>query len=147
MLLTPTVIWLLVGLFLCLMEMVLPTAFVEFTMGISALIVGLLALVIPSVGIQVAIWIGLSILLTLLVRRFVPRRRSHAIEDSREAETLTAIPPGATGRVLYEGNSWQARCSDERQAIAPHQKVLVVGRQGTTLLVIPDTYLLEKTEE
>jgi membrane protein implicated in regulation of membrane protease activity len=110
-------------------------------MGISAIIVAFLAMVIPSVGVQVAIWMGLSVGFNLLMRRFVPKRTDRSIEDSKEAQTLTEILPGQTGRVLYEGNSWQARCGDEEMAIAPHQRVYVIERRGTTLIVMPE-YLL-----
>lgn len=132
------ILWLIAGLVLCLMELVLPTAFVELTMGISALIVAFVAWVVPSLLIQVIVWLLLSIGLTVVLRRILPKRSHSIIEDAKEATTLTTISPGQTGRVLYEGNSWQARCEDENLAIEPEQKVYVVGRRGTTLIVIPE---------
>lgn len=135
---TAPILWLIAGLVLCLMELVLPTAFVELTMGISALIVAFVAWVVPSLLIQVIVWLLLSIGLTVVLRRLLPKRSHSIIEDAKEATTLTAISPGQTGRVLYEGNSWQARCEDENLAIEPEQKVYVVGRRGTTLIVIPE---------
>lgn len=135
--LSTPLLWLIAGAILCVMEFVLPTAFVELTMGISAILVAILASFVPSVGIQVALWLVLSIVLTILLRRIFPHRQSRQIEDSKEAQTLTEILPGQTGRVLYEGNSWQARCDDEQLTIAPKQKVYVVGRKGTTLIVLP----------
>ncbi|GAB4159688.1 MAG: NfeD family protein [Cyanobacteria bacterium J069] len=120
------------------MEVVLPTAFVEFVMGLSALVVAFVALAVPQVSLQVVLWLGLSVLLVVLSRRFIPQRRSRLIEDSLEARTLTSIPPGEAGRVIYEGNSWRARCEDENLAIAADQKVVVVERQGTTLIVLPE---------
>lgn len=142
--LTPPVLWLIAGVILCVMEFVLPTAFVELTMGISAIVVGLMATLIPYLGLQVVVWLILSIILTILMRRLMPSGKARVIEDAREAETLTEILPGQTGRVLYEGNSWQARCDISDVAIAPHQKVHVVGRQGTTLLVMPDNLFLHQ---
>jgi len=139
--LNPTLIWLLAGVILCLMELFLPTAFVEFAMGISAILVALLAHVIPFFGVQVALWFALSILLIVLVRRFVPRRARATIEDAKEAKTLTSIPPGQSGRVLYEGNSWRARCGDHEVAIAANQTVYVIARKGTTLIVMPEMFL------
>jgi len=56
------------------------------------------------------------------------------------AETLTEIPAGKEGRVLYEGNLW-ARCDDHNLAIAPNQKVYLVRREGTTLIVLPENLL------
>jgi len=132
---SPASLWLIAGVVLCLMEALLPTAFTELTLGISAIIVGLLAFVIPQVGIQVALWLILSVLLLLLFRRFMHTQPPRLLEDSREAQALTEIMPGQLGRVIYEGNSWQALSESDR-AIAPNQPVVVIGRRGTTLIVM-----------
>jgi membrane protein implicated in regulation of membrane protease activity len=133
--------WVVVGLVFCLMELFLPTAFIEFTLGISALIVAAVALIMPSFGAQVVLWIALSVLCNLLLRRFLPKSMPKELEESREARALTAIPPGKTGRVIYEGNSWQARCEDDEIAIAADEAVHVVRRKGTTLYVLPERLL------
>ncbi|NJO80624.1 MAG: NfeD family protein [Cyanobacteria bacterium RM1_2_2] len=135
------ILWLIAGLILCVMELVLPTAFVELTMGISAVMVACVAWFVPSLTVQVVLWLLLSLGLAVLLRRFLPKRANPTIEDAKNAKTLTAIPPGQTGRVIYEGNSWQARCEDEQLAIAANQPVYVVGRRGTTLIVLPE-YLI-----
>jgi membrane protein implicated in regulation of membrane protease activity len=127
--LSAPILWLIAGLMLCLLELFVPTAFVELTMGLSALIVGCLA--------WVGLWLVLSIGLILLLRRLLPKSARNRLEHTREAKTLTGIAPGQTGRVIYEGNSWQARCEDERLELAPDQEVYVVGRRGTTLIVLP----------
>ena len=132
---SPASLWLIAGVVLCLMEALLPTAFTELTLGISAIIVGLLAFVIPQVGIQVALWLFLSVLFLLLFRRFMHTQPPRLLEDSREAQALTEIMPGQLGRVIYEGNSWQALSESDR-AIAPNQPVVVIGRRGTTLIVM-----------
>lgn len=138
---TPPLVWLIVGSLLCLMELIFPTAFVEFIMGLSAIVVGGIALVVPYVNLQVFLWMILSGVFIFLTRRFLPRSRVTILEDAKEAETLTDIPPGETGRVIYEGNSWRARCEDDQITIRAHQKVIVVRREGTTLIVIPETLL------
>jgi membrane protein implicated in regulation of membrane protease activity len=135
--LTPMAIWLLIGGILCLTELVLPTAFVAFVMGLSALIVAAFTGILPLNG-QIALWVGVSLLLLGVSRRFVPRKASLKL-DANYAETLTEILPGQSGRVLYEGNSWLARCDDPQLAIAPQQKVYIIGRQGTTLIVEPES--------
>jgi membrane protein implicated in regulation of membrane protease activity len=138
-----TVIWLVAGSALCLTELFLPSAFVSFLMGMSALVVALLSRIgLVSLWLQVVVWLALSILLVLGSRRFVqPLRRRSKIQDATIAETLTQIPPGRTGRVLYEGNSWQARCDDEKLTIAPDERVYVVRREGTTLIIMPENLL------
>jgi membrane protein implicated in regulation of membrane protease activity len=134
------VIWLLIGTGLCLVEVIFPTAFVACVLGISALLVAIVAPLIP-VNLQIALWVGLSLLLVWMSRRFVRRTRTGNHLDATEAETLTEITTGSGGRVLYEGNSWAACCEDEGLTIGPNQPVYVVGRRGTTLLVIPKQVL------
>ncbi|WP_068817698.1 NfeD family protein [Phormidesmis priestleyi] len=134
--LTPAMIWLLAGVVLCLIEFVLPTAFVAFVMGLSALIVAAVSAVLP-LNAQIILWMALSAVMVLGSRRFINRKAALKL-DATEAETLTEILPGKPGRVLYEGNSWSARCETFDGAIAPHQKVYIVGRKGTTLIVVPE---------
>ncbi|HIK29943.1 MAG TPA: NfeD family protein [Oscillatoriales cyanobacterium M59_W2019_021] len=133
----PTFLWLIAGAILCFLELVTPTAFVEMAMGISAFIVALLSVALPYFGLQVLLWMVLSLLLVFLTRRLLPKRSHYTLRDATEARTLTEIAPGQTGRVIFEGNSWQARC-DSNILIFPDQKVLVIGREGNTLIVIPE---------
>ncbi len=136
---SPSVIWLILGLIFCGFELMLPNAFVSMMMGVSALIVAGVALVLPHLGLQVLLWMGLSGVLVFRGRQFfMSRQKFDLLADASEGETLTEIPPGKVGRVLFEGSSWQARCADDRVAIAPHQKVYVISREGTTLIVMPE---------
>ncbi|MGB0562750.1 MAG: NfeD family protein [Spirulinaceae cyanobacterium] len=133
-----TLLWLMAGAILCLMELFFPTAMVEFTMGLAALLVGVISLVLPSVGLQIALWMGLSVFFLLLVRRwFTPRFRPVIPEQATVGETLTEILPGAAGRVLCDGNSWRAFCEDDAIAIAAEQRVEILRREGNTLIVRP----------
>jgi membrane protein implicated in regulation of membrane protease activity len=132
-----TALWLISGAILCLMEVFIPTAFVELAMGLSAIVVAFLVGFIP-LGWQVAIWMGLSLLLIFLARSFLPKRKHYTIRDATSGQTLTEIAPGETGRVLFEGNSWQAR-NESSLFILPDRKVAIVGREGNTLIVMPES--------
>ncbi|MGB3238869.1 MAG: NfeD family protein [Geitlerinemataceae cyanobacterium] len=134
----PAFLWLIAGAILCTLEFITPTAFVEMAMGISAFLVALIATSLPHFGLQVLLWMVFSLILVFVTRRLIPKRSNYAIRDSTEARTLTEIAPGQTGRVIFEGNSWQARCESDLP-ILPDRKVLVVGREGNTLIIIPDT--------
>ena len=137
-----SLIWLIFGAGLCLTELFLPTSFVALMMGISAILVALMSLVIGNLWLQGLAWLLLSTFLVVYTRRLTSRSRSKSkIRDAITAETLTEIPPGKAGRVLYEGNSWRARCDDAKLAIAPNAPVYVVGREGTTLIVMPENIL------
>lgn len=140
----PTMLWLLGGSILCLMELFLPTAFVQLVMGLSALVVAAISLILPYPNLQVIIWLILSLGGVFLTRRFLPKARSTVIEETKLAETLTEILPGKTGRVIYEGNSWSARCDDENRTIEMAQKVIVVGREGNILIVVPESLVRSK---
>ncbi|MBE9109979.1 NfeD family protein [Nodosilinea sp. LEGE 07298] len=133
--------WAILGAVFCLMELFLPTGFVESTLGISAFIVAFFALAVPIFSLQIVLWVALSLVFIFLLRRFVPTRTPFILQESTEARTLTAIAPGKTGRVIYEGNSWQARCDDETITIGADQPVVVTRRKGNTLYVIPESAL------
>lgn len=133
-----TTLWVVVGAILILMELFLPTAFIEATLGASALVVALLSLVIPNFTVQVVLWVIFSIAFLLALRRFMPKPHNFVLEETREARTISAILPGQTGRVMYEGISWQARCEDYETEINENELVFVVNRRGNTLYVVPE---------
>lgn len=136
-----TQFWVVLGIVLCLMELFLPTAFVESTLGVSAFLVALLSLIVPQFSLQVLLWMVFSFIFIFLLRRFTPKRTPSMLAESTEARTLTAIEPGRTGRVIYEGSSWQARCENEQMGIAVDQPVIVLRRKGNTLFVLPESEL------
>jgi membrane protein implicated in regulation of membrane protease activity len=136
------VIWLIIGASLCLVELVFPTAFIALMMGLSALIVALMAGILTKLWLQTVVWLALSTALVLISRSFFPSpHRSSKFRDATVGETLTEILAGKTGRVIYEGNSWRAKCDDEKLAIASQQQVYIVRREGTTLIVMPENSL------
>jgi membrane protein implicated in regulation of membrane protease activity len=141
-------LWILAGSSLCLIEVFVPVAFVAVMMGLSAIATAGFALLVPNFALQAVFWLSLSVVLIAVSRRFVHRRpvSSLALKDASEGEMLSELPPGASGRVLYEGNSWRAECEDPHQAIAVNEKVYIVGRRGNTLLVYPRAPLRNSLE-
>jgi membrane protein implicated in regulation of membrane protease activity len=140
--LTPSQIWLVISFALLLVELLvpIPTLLIAGAMGLAALFVAAIALVVPSIELQIVLWVLSSGALIWYSRRFIPRD-SHQLKDATEGVTLTEILAGESGRVQYEGNSWKARCEDPHLAIPAQQKVLIVRRQGTTLIVVPEYWL------
>ncbi|WP_019508811.1 NfeD family protein [Pleurocapsa sp. PCC 7319] len=138
----PTLFWIIAGSILCLMEFVFPTAFVSFMMGVAAFLVAAVSLVLPQYTVLMGLWLVFSTGLIILSRRFfTPKRRISITGDDVEATAIGGIPAGSTGRVLYEGNSWRAKCADESRDIAPNEAVYVVRKQGNTLIVLPNQML------
>lgn len=135
-------IWFIVGAALILLELLvpLPTFLVAGALGLGAIAVALVALVIPFLPLQIALWVMISAGLIWYSRRLIPRDSKH-LNDAEGGVTLTEIPAGESGRVQFEGVSWKARCDDPKIAIAPQQKVYILRRQGTTLIVVPEYWL------
>lgn len=121
-----------------MMEFVFPTAFVSFMMGIAAFVVAIFSLFLPQYTLLMGLWLILATGLTILSRRFfTPKRKVAVTGDETEAIAVSGIPAGTTGRVLYEGNSWRAKCADETRDIAPNEPVYVLQKQGNTLIILP----------
>ena len=136
--LNPTIFWVIIGGILCSMEFVFPTAFVSFMMGIAALLVAVVSLFLPQYTLLMGLWLIFSTGLIIMSRRlFTPKRKTLITGDDFEATAVGGIPAGSVGRVLYEGNSWRAKCADETRDIAPNEPVYVVRKQGNTLIVLP----------
>ncbi|MEM9149995.1 MAG: NfeD family protein [Cyanobacteria bacterium P01_F01_bin.3] len=135
----PVYIWVIIGVVLCLMELMLPTAFIESAFGVSAFVIALIAFLVPSLStnLQILLWMVLSFLTFWALKRFIPNKTAPSLRQATEARTTTEILPGQAGRVIYEGNSWQARCEDHEVSIPSDQEVFVVERKGNTLIVIP----------
>ena len=138
---TLTILWIVVGIALCIVEFFFPTAFVVLMMGFAALVVAGVSLFISNAVFLVGLWLILSTLFTILSRKLLtPRPKSQYLGDDKEATILTEIAPGKTGRVLYEGNSWRAKAADPSIAIAYDEIVHIVEIQGNTLIVLPKNY-------
>ena len=136
-----TILWVIVGIALCLLEFFFPTAFVVLMMGFAAFVVAGISLLTSNSVFLVGLWLVLSTLFTILSRKFLtPPPKSQYLGDDKEGTILTGIEPGRTGRVLYEGNSWRAKGADPSIAIPDNEIVHVIEVQGNTLIVLPKDY-------
>lgn len=140
--LLPSQVWLLIGITLCVIELLipLPTFLIAGALGVAAIFVAAITIVLPIPALQILAWMLISGMLVFASRKFIPKD-SHQLQEASEGITLTAIPAGQTGRVQHEGVSWKARCDDPQIAIAEQQKVIILRRQGTTLIVVPSNWL------
>ncbi len=142
--LPPSQVWLIIGIVLCAIEMLvsLPTFLIAGAMGLAAIFVAAIALIFPIPALQILAWMLISAILVRFSRRFIPKD-SYQLREASEGITLTEILAGQTGRVQHEGVSWKARCDDPQMAIASQQRVIVLRREGTTLVIVPENWLNE----
>ncbi|MFN3926504.1 MAG: NfeD family protein [Pseudanabaenaceae cyanobacterium] len=138
------IVWLLIGVILILLEIETAgaLALVGEAAGFMAIVIAGLAWLLPwlSVPIQTGIWIGLSIFAIWYSRRFIPRKEILNL-DNQEGRTMTEIKAGEAGRVKYEGQSWRAIAADPQLTIPADVEVVIMERQGNTLVVMPKNWL------
>ena len=142
--LKPEVIWALVGIVLLLMEFTLP-GLIIFFFGVGALVVALVCLLTDiSINVQLLIFIVSSIVLLLVLRRWLKgifmghsESKQRAAENpsefaGRKARVTVAITPQAGGRVELNGTTWKAVAEEE---ISEGSIVEVISKDNITLSV------------
>ena len=140
---SPSLAWFVFGILLIILELLvpLPTMLVAAALGLGAIFVSAVMLIIPThVAVRFLLWALASAFLIWYSRRFIPKG-NWQLQDADEGVTITEIPAGQTGRVKYEGNSWKARCEDVKISIEAAEKVYILRKQGTTLVVVPKNWL------
>ncbi len=137
-------IWLYVGAFLMLAEILAP-GFVVFFFGLAAATIGLLLFVLPSgfelsLSWQMALFSFFSILYLVTLRRYMKSVFSGDTDESRTfdsdvgrvAKVTETIRPEAPGRVILGDAEWSASAMER---LEPGTEVKVVGRSNLTLKV------------
>ncbi len=141
---TPTVIWFLIGLVLLLLELIIPGFFIIF-FGAGAWVTAIICLIFDTgINVQMAVFTFSSVLLLLLLRRYL--RKQFFSEDKTIVETLTDefvgktavvesdIKKGFPGKVSFKGTTWPA-LSDV--TIKKGQLAEIVGKESINLIVKP----------
>lgn len=134
-------LWLYMGIFLMLMEIMTP-GFVVFFFGLAAAAVGGILFLFDFSGtLQAALFSGLSILFLLTLRRFMlsafmgNTSTVSAIEHEhvgRTGKVVEAIRPMVAGRVLIGDAEWVATAEE---SLEPGAEVRVVAQKSLTLIV------------
>ena len=142
-------LWLYVGAFLMLAELLLP-GFVIFFFGLSAATVGLLRFALGdafTLTWQLAAFSAFTILYLAVLRRVLKKIFSGSVERSerssidldksavgRTGQVTAEIAPPKTGRVMIGDAEWTAIAS---APIAAGVDVKVVGQDNLTMTVEP----------
>lgn len=149
-------IWLVGGVILLLAELVLPGLVAGFLGAAAVLVAGLRFLgVIEGLAASVAAWMGLSVVLTLSLRRWMQRllpgdvKKSLPLEDTHAfgtlVEVLETIREGdADGRIRWQGTTWPAMSTSG--VIPKGARAHLVVRQDLAWLVEPVPALESETE-
>lgn len=135
-------IWLLLGFFLLLLELLTPSGFYLLFFGFAAVIVGLLT----ALNLSGPVWLEwllfsiISVASLLLFRRpLLAKLRPAANRDvdsllGETALALGAIEPGGVGKAELRGTSWNARNVGQNQ-LASGQRCRVEHVEGLMLWI------------
>ncbi len=139
--LEPHWFWLSIGLVLGVIEMLAPGFFLMW-LGLAAIIVGLIALAVPTISLpmQVALFAILSILTVYAGKKFLkdnpietedPALNDRSARLKGEIVTVVEAIADGRGRVKLGDSEWNVRGTD-----APvGAKVRVTGADGAVLVV------------
>jgi hypothetical protein len=140
--LTPPLFWLALGGVLLLL--VLLGIDSDGLLAIGGVIALTLAAIASLVGlppvVQGLLFIGLVALGYAGLRRWSAARGSGEIPPSSRAELAEVIDgfdAHGEGRVLWQGQSWAALSLEPGRPLPRGSRVLVLGREGTRLQVMP----------
>ncbi len=144
----PWFVWAIVGVVCIGLEMLLP-GFVIFFFGVGALATALLSLlpfVSGMIWLQVLLFIVLSVLSLVFLRRRFTQIFAGTVFDSRHAdpeetgagetaEVIETVTAHADGRIRFKGTTWPARTKSG--SIPVGARALVIERDGMTYIIAP----------
>jgi len=144
---TITWIWIIGGIVLMVLELLVPGLIIVF-FGAAALLVGLLNWLgfIESLSTSFGIWIALSLVLVVIFRNFAvklfPSESNYQlVEEDVDAigsivEVVSTVhEDNNSGRIMYNGTSWQAVSNNG--TIEKGQKAKLVHRDNISWIVVP----------
>ncbi|MCU0456966.1 MAG: NfeD family protein [Bacteroidales bacterium] len=140
----PEMIWFLIGLVLFLLELVVP-GFVIFFFGVGAWVTALVCLIAdPGVNLQAVIFVVVSILALLGLRKLIQKKffyskddRAEAVEDEftgKEAVAIADFGSDRKGKVEFKGTTWKAESGSDIKA---GQTVIIIEKDNFKLIVEP----------
>lgn len=142
--LKPELIWFVIGLILLLIEFGAPGLIIGF-FGVGAWIVsGILLFIDISLSTQLIIFIIVSVVLTMFLRKWIQKVfkldsiKNQADEESefigKKAIVTKTIKPNDPGKVEFKGTNWEAEADVE---IDIGTRVEIIDRNSITFIVKP----------
>lgn len=130
------VLWIAFGVGFWVLEFAAP-GLIAGSLGAAALLVAFVTGLI-SLPLQWFAFFVLSSAFILLSRRLLPKSSTELEESARDPGVVTVtILPGSTGRVAFQGTTWNARSEAVDRELPPGTQVIVVAQKGNMLSVVP----------
>jgi inner membrane protein len=139
----PSLVWFLSGSVLLLLTLLgIDNDGLLLVAGLCALLLTLVAIVLPSmvaVG-QVLLFVALVAAGYAGLRRWARSQRERSVlptAAAERAEVISGFDSQGQGRVRWQGQSWAAVNLAPETALPAGSEVMVMGREGTRLQVLP----------
>ena len=135
----PWMIWIAIGVICMIIEIFTP-GFLFLSFGLGAIITGLITLTHIPLWAQLVVFIVISIILFLNLRKLSVKLTKETIPTNVDALmgkkgfVTEQIPEGGKGYVKIGGEIWSAISQDETM-IEVNQKILVKNIDGNKLIV------------
>ena len=148
----PPLLWLgLAGLLLTAVLIGVDSDGLLLVGGLAGLLLALLSGSAPllPLGGQLLVFAALVAVAYSLVRRWSMARGERAIPPAAGAElaeVISAFDQRGEGRVRWQGQSWAARNLEPARPLTSGSAVIVMGREGTRLQVLPHGDLLPQAD-
>jgi membrane protein implicated in regulation of membrane protease activity len=133
-------IWMVIGI-ICIVIEIFDPAFFFFSLGAAAIITGLLSFVVRSTALQIVIFVLLSFIAFLSMRKLGKKVLSVTDKETnvyalkgKQGIITKAIPEHGKGYVKVGGEEWSAIEKDNRE-IELGEKVTVIDIDGNKLIV------------
>lgn len=136
-------VWIILAVILGVIEL-LSTTFILLWVAFSAFVTGILSLFLHVFGIQLLVFIFLSIILLILTRPLVKRWRGSPTSTyqsnvqrlvGEEGVMVSKIMEGKTGMVRVGNETWSARGEFPEAIVERGDRVLVVAVKSSLLIV------------
>lgn len=133
-------IWMIIGI-ICIIIEIFDPAFFFISLGAAAIITGLLSFVVKSTALQIIIFVILSFIAFLSMRKLGKKILSVTDKDTnvyalkgKNGVVVKAIPVNGRGYVKIGGEEWSA-VEKSNQALEQDAKITVVDIDGNKLVV------------
>ena len=136
-----SLVWLLLSGMLLAIECLQPGFDGLIVAVLGGLSLSVLTALLPlPIGLQITLFVVITAAGILRLSRWSAKRSPSSAQRGLKrdtAEVLGTIAPGGEGRVRWHGQSWAASSLDLEQNLERGDQVLVMGREGTHLQILP----------
>ncbi len=137
----PLIVWIVIGVICAIIEIFTP-GFLFLSIGVGAIITGILSKIITNVPLQILIFAIITFLLFISTRRWSKRLFSKTEETNiyalkgKKGFVVKEIPAEGRGYVKVGGEEWSA-ISEEGKKIEQNKNIIVSKVEGNKLIVLP----------